>query len=234
MVEGIAAPARASRATAARAKKPELGYATDFVTVTMKSILKDVAAQGLRVISNAGGVNPQACAQAIRELAAEQGVSVRIAVVVGDDVTPLLPQLRTEGVSSLDACAADATLPASLCELQTALGAGTSQIGPVSDAARGNFAAFSMVGHSTALAARSVSTINPRVFEIAACGGFQLCDPCRGLETLRLLGAGGLVLLADRGLDGPESAFRHFQRDHPDARARRERHNQCRDQRNRQ
>ena len=47
---------------AARGKNPELGYATDFVQVTMKAILRDVAAQGIRVISNAGGVNPQACA----------------------------------------------------------------------------------------------------------------------------------------------------------------------------
>jgi len=108
---------------AARAKKPELGYATDFVTVTMKSILKDVAAQGLRVISNAGGVNPQACAQAIRELAAEQGVSVRIAVVLGDDVTPFLPQLRTEGVRSLDASATDATLPDHVLTANAYLGA---------------------------------------------------------------------------------------------------------------
>lgn len=108
---------------AARVKKPELGYATDFVTVTMKSILKDVAAQGLRVISNAGGVNPQACAQAIRELAAEQGVSVRIAVVLGDDVTPLLPQLLTEGVRSLDASATDATLPAHVLTANAYLGA---------------------------------------------------------------------------------------------------------------
>ena len=40
---------------AARGKNPELGYATDFVTVTMKAILKDVAAKNIRVISNAGG-----------------------------------------------------------------------------------------------------------------------------------------------------------------------------------
>ena len=59
---------------AARGKDPALGYATDFVTVTLKAILKDVVDQGIRVISNAGGVNPQACAQAIAALAAEQGL----------------------------------------------------------------------------------------------------------------------------------------------------------------
>ena len=47
----------------ARLKKPELGYATDFVTVAMQSVLRDVVARGIRVVSNAGGVNPQACAQ---------------------------------------------------------------------------------------------------------------------------------------------------------------------------
>ena len=49
---------------AARARDPQLGYATDFVSVTLKTILKDVLAQGIREISNAGGVNPQACAAA--------------------------------------------------------------------------------------------------------------------------------------------------------------------------
>ncbi|MCJ0765397.1 acyclic terpene utilization AtuA family protein [Variovorax terrae] len=82
---------------AARGKNPALGYATDFVTVTMKTILKDVAAQNIRVISNAGGVNPQACAEAIAALAAEQGVAVKIAVVQGDDVMPLLETLRVQG-----------------------------------------------------------------------------------------------------------------------------------------
>ena len=105
---------------AARAKDPQLGYATDFVTVTMKAILTDVMAQGIRVISNAGGVNPQACAQAIAALAAEQGVSVRIAVVEGDDVMPLIPQLRQEGVSELQS---GALLPIKVLTANAYLGA---------------------------------------------------------------------------------------------------------------
>lgn len=79
----------------ARLKKPELGYATDFVTVAMRSVLKDVVAKGIRVVSNAGGVNPEGCAQALRALAAEQGVEVKIAVVTGDDVMSLIPDLRS-------------------------------------------------------------------------------------------------------------------------------------------
>lgn len=78
----------------ARLKKPELGYATDFVTVAMKAVLKDVVTQGIRVVSNAGGVNPQGCADALAALAAEQGIELKIAVVSGDDVSALLPQLR--------------------------------------------------------------------------------------------------------------------------------------------
>ncbi len=86
---------------AARAKDPSQGYATDFVDVTLKAILKDVVAQGIRVISNAGGVNPLACAQAIRALAGEQGLNLKVAVVEGDDVMALVPRLRDEGVTEL-------------------------------------------------------------------------------------------------------------------------------------
>ena len=105
---------------AARAKDPALGYATDFVAVTMKAILKDVVAQGIRVISNAGGVNPQACAQAIAALAAEQGLALKIAVVQGDDVMALVPQLRAEGVTELQS---GALLPARLLTANAYLGA---------------------------------------------------------------------------------------------------------------
>ena len=79
-----------------RLKKPELGYATDFVSVAMKQVLKDVVAKGIRVVSNAGGVNPQGCASALQALATEMGLSLKIAVVTGDDVLPLLPGLREQ------------------------------------------------------------------------------------------------------------------------------------------
>ena len=81
---------------AARRKQPELGYATDFIEV-MRDVLGDAVARGVRVVANAGGINPQGCAAAVRALAAERGWDVRIAVVQGDDVSALLPALRTEG-----------------------------------------------------------------------------------------------------------------------------------------
>ncbi len=106
----------------ARLKKPELGYATDFVTVAMKSVLKDVVAKGIRVVSNAGGVNPQACAQALAVLAAEQGISLKIAVVTGDDVMPQLPALR-EANPPVQELQSGAALPAKVLTANAYLGA---------------------------------------------------------------------------------------------------------------
>ena len=105
---------------AARLKNPELGYATDFVTVTMKAILKDVVAKNIKIVSNAGGMNPHACAAALAAIAAEQGVAIRIAVVEGDDVLPLIPQLREKSVQELQS---GAPLPERLLSANAYLGA---------------------------------------------------------------------------------------------------------------
>ena len=106
----------------ARMKKPELGYATDFVTVAMRAVLKEVVAQGIRVVSNAGGVNPEGCADALRALAAEQGVAVKIAVVTGDDVMPQLPALR-ERQPPVAELQSGALLPAKVVTANAYLGA---------------------------------------------------------------------------------------------------------------
>lgn len=79
---------------AVRVKKPELGYATDFVDLTMKEVLPAVMRRGIKVVANAGGINPQGCAEALRTLAGIQGLAPRIAVVEGDDVSAQLPALR--------------------------------------------------------------------------------------------------------------------------------------------
>ncbi len=81
----------------ARMKRPEEGYAIDFVTVALRSVLKLAVEHGIRIVSNAGGVNPKGCAAAVQALADELGVKVRIAIVEGDDVLPLGAAMRAAG-----------------------------------------------------------------------------------------------------------------------------------------
>src|SRR5262249_3158017 len=105
---------------AARMKNPALGYATDFVSVTMRAVLRDAMAKKIRIVSNAGGMNPGACAKAVAAIAAEQGLSVRIAVVTGDEVMRLVPELRQQGVREMQSGAA---MPEKLVSANAYLGA---------------------------------------------------------------------------------------------------------------
>jgi hypothetical protein len=79
-------------------RDPKLGYARDFVGA-VESILPAIAKRGVRVIANAGGVNPPACAEAIRSVAERGGVrgDVRVGVVTGDDLLPRLDELIAAG-----------------------------------------------------------------------------------------------------------------------------------------
>jgi hypothetical protein len=86
---------------ATRAKKPELGYATDFVDTAMKHVLPQVMQRGIKVIANAGGINPHGCAQALKALADSMGLAPRIAVIEGDDVSAQMPELREDGVRDM-------------------------------------------------------------------------------------------------------------------------------------
>src|SRR5690242_7092521 len=79
-------------------RDPRLGYARDFVGA-IESVLPAIAQRGVRVIANAGGVNPPACADAIRSVADQGGVRdrVRVGVVTGDDLLPRLDELLAQG-----------------------------------------------------------------------------------------------------------------------------------------
>ncbi|XP_061664960.1 uncharacterized protein lratb.1 isoform X2 [Syngnathoides biaculeatus] len=74
--------------TAAKAKAPNLGYAPDFVQAALAPSIHDIHGKGVRVVSNAGGVNPLACAAAIREVVKKAGLDLKVAVVTGDDLMP--------------------------------------------------------------------------------------------------------------------------------------------------
>lgn len=85
----------------ARAKDPALGFATDFVSAAMKPHLGAIATNGVKVIANAGGVNPRACAELLRGLIREQGLGLRVAVVLGDDLLARREELAAEGLTEM-------------------------------------------------------------------------------------------------------------------------------------
>jgi hypothetical protein len=91
---------------AARLKNPDAGYATDFVDIAMRNVLREAMRKGITIVTNAGGINPSACRRALAALAAELGVSLNVAVVEGDDVNAALP--------TLGATLADGITPASI------------------------------------------------------------------------------------------------------------------------
>lgn len=78
-------------------RNSEYGYARDFVEV-IREILPDIAEKGIKVVSNAGGVNPEACKDKILEAVEEQGYEdIRVAVVDGDNILDQLDELIADG-----------------------------------------------------------------------------------------------------------------------------------------
>ncbi len=79
-----------------RLRKPEAGYASTFLR-QMRDCLGIAVDQGVKVVVNAGGLNPAGLADGLRELATELGVEARIAHVEGDDLLPRLGELQAAG-----------------------------------------------------------------------------------------------------------------------------------------
>ena len=85
----------------ARASDPKLGYATDFVSAIVKPNLKHLASSGIKLISNAGGVNPEACGDALRAVISEAGLDLKVVVVTGDDLLNDLDRLEAMNTSEM-------------------------------------------------------------------------------------------------------------------------------------
>ncbi len=85
----------------ARAKDPGQGFAGDFISVVLKSNLQEIARQGVKLIANAGGVNPQACGAAARALIRDAGLDLKVAVVTGDDLLDRADDLAREAYTEM-------------------------------------------------------------------------------------------------------------------------------------
>nr|XP_028601015.1 uncharacterized protein LOC114604738 [Podarcis muralis] len=78
----------------AKARSPDLGYTPDFVLTAMAPYIKDIHRKGVRVVSNAGGMNPLVCATALQEVARKAGVDLKIAAITGDDLMGELNSIK--------------------------------------------------------------------------------------------------------------------------------------------
>ena len=85
----------------ARANDPTLGYATDFVSAMVKPNLQRIADSGVKLISNAGGVNPEACGQALRDVIDAAGLNLNVTVITGDDLMADLDTLVATGSTEM-------------------------------------------------------------------------------------------------------------------------------------
>ena len=81
-----------------KSRDPNAGYARDFVPL-MERILPDISANGIRVVTNAGGVNPRGCAEAVLDVARRLGLrgKLRVGLVSGDDMLHRLDDLIAKG-----------------------------------------------------------------------------------------------------------------------------------------
>ncbi|SME97248.1 acyclic terpene utilization AtuA family protein [Pseudobacteriovorax antillogorgiicola] len=81
-----------------KSKDQSLGYARDFIGM-LRPILKKLLQDKTTIITNAGGINPLSCAQAIHALGQELGESPKIAIVYGDDILTSINDLHKDGVA---------------------------------------------------------------------------------------------------------------------------------------
>ena len=80
----------------ARRKDPSLGYASTFLR-QMEDVLGTCLERGVKVVANAGGLNPEGLAAKITELSGKLGLNARVAYITGDDLAPVIGDLQAAG-----------------------------------------------------------------------------------------------------------------------------------------
>ncbi|MEJ5302186.1 MAG: acyclic terpene utilization AtuA family protein [Bacteroidales bacterium] len=79
-------------------KNPQMGYVTDFVQMIGENA-EELYRKGVKVLTNAGGINPLECGRQVARLLKEKNIPLKIAVVTGDNILAEIPHLRKEGIS---------------------------------------------------------------------------------------------------------------------------------------
>ena len=79
-------------------KNPKKGYATDFVDL-IKRVISDVLEKDIKIVTNAGGVNPEVCRDELLNLSSELGLDLKIAIIKGDDILNDIDFLQSKGVN---------------------------------------------------------------------------------------------------------------------------------------
>jgi len=87
--------------TAQRMRDSEMGWGRDLVPV-LEPLLPYIKQQGTRVVTNAGGVNPEGCRKALAAAAERAGIDLKIAVVTGDDLMPRRREMASDLLEPLD------------------------------------------------------------------------------------------------------------------------------------
>jgi hypothetical protein len=104
---------------AQKQRNPQMGYATDFVSAVMAPLAREIADRKIKVVTNAGGVNPLACREAVLKACEAAGVSLRVALVLGDDLSDRTDELRQHGIREMDT---GAELPQRIASMNAYLG----------------------------------------------------------------------------------------------------------------
>ena len=112
---------------AQKLRQPDAGFARDFVSDVIAPLAREIAEKRIKVITNAGGINPLGCRDAVVKALEAQGVKLKVAVVLGDDLMPRAQEFRDAGVGEMET---GEKLPPKLVSMNAYLGGDRSVILP--------------------------------------------------------------------------------------------------------
>ena len=103
----------------AKLKDSDKGFAGDFLN-QIEPLLPKIKQKGIKILTNAGGINPISCRTMLERAAKKEGIDLKIAIVIGDDLIPELPKIKKIGITELDT---GNPFPESCLSINTYLGA---------------------------------------------------------------------------------------------------------------